>query len=581
MPFASLGLSDPILRALKDEGYETPTPIQAKAIPPILEGKDVLGCAQTGTGKTAAFALPIIHRIHSLPVDKSRRGPTLAKALILAPTRERSAQIAESFATYGRHVGIQCAIIYGGVSQYHQVRSLQRGVDVIIATPGRLMDLMQQRVVDLSQVKMFVLDESDRMLDMGFIQPIRTIAAALPTNTPRQTMLFSATMPKEIMRLADSLLHDPIKISVTPVASAAPLIEQRLYMVPMRQKQALLEHLLKDKAVTRAVVFTKTKHGADRVCKNLHLHGVNAVAIHGNKAQNYRTRALEAFRSGKMRILVATDVAARGLDVDDITHVFNFDLPMEPEAYIHRIGRTARAGASGIAISFCDGMERDLLRDIQRLTTKPIPVVSVPNDLPMPAPVPHSEHFGLPGVHEGRPSRDGGGGYGGGGGGGGRAGPRQRRSSGSNASNSAHSPSDSRPPRNYGPRPGPRSGPGSSRPDVGSEEYNSNKATRAPREGGVREGGPRETAPREGSIEPSTFSPKSILSPKGGKPKHTHPRDGGGSSGGTGGSGGKSGQGGKGNYGSVKGGSSSGSGGGPGGGPGGKRSIFTRRKPMR
>ncbi len=380
MAFKALQLNDTILRALADEGYTTPTPIQAKAIPPILEGKDVLGCAQTGTGKTAAFALPMIQRLTEMPIDKTHRGARHPRALILSPTRELAAQIGESFATYGRHAGLSHTVIYGGVSQFHQVKAIHRGVDIIVATPGRLMDLMEQRIVTLKDVGIFVLDEADRMLDMGFIEPIRRIASQLPR--PRQTLLFSATMPREIMHLADSLLKDPIKVAVTPVASAAPLIAQKLYMVQMRQKMALLEYLLDDKEVERVVVFTKTKHGADRVCKNLNHDGVPAVAIHGNKAQNYRTRALDGFKSGKIRVLVATDVAARGLDVDDITHVVNFDLPMEPEAYVHRIGRTGRAGKTGIAISFCDSHERDLLRQIQRLTGKTIPVENLPTDLP-------------------------------------------------------------------------------------------------------------------------------------------------------------------------------------------------------
>ena len=382
MPFKSLKLNQTILQALADEGYEKPTPIQAKAIPPILEGRDVLGCAQTGTGKTAAFALPMIQRLSEAPVDKAHRGPKHPRARIHpSPTRASSpAQIGESFATYGRHAGLSHTVIYGGVSQFHQVKAIHRGVDVLVATPGRLMDLMEQRIVTLKEVGIFVLDEADRMLDMGFIQPIRRIASQLPR--PRQTLLFSATMPKEIMHLADSLLHDPVKVSVTPVSSAAPLIEQRLYMVQMRQKMALLEYILDDAAVQRVLVFTKTKHGADRVCKNLNHDGVPAVAIHGNKAQNYRTRALDGFKSGKTRVLVATDVAARGLDVDDITHVVNFDLPMEPEAYVHRIGRTGRAGATGIAIPFCDSQERDLLRAIQRLTGKQIPVEQLPAGMP-------------------------------------------------------------------------------------------------------------------------------------------------------------------------------------------------------
>ncbi len=417
MPFAKLKLNESILKALKDEGYETPTAIQAKAIPPILEGKDLLGCAQTGTGKTAAFALPIIHRLSdSAPHDAAHpavapRAGKSPRALILSPTRELAAQIGESFAAYGRHAGLRGAVIYGGVSQVHQERALARGVDVVVATPGRLMDLMEQGIVDLSKISIFVLDEADRMLDMGFIQPIRRIAGAIPKG--RQTLLFSATMPREIQHLADSLLSDPVKVAVHAVASAAPKIEQRLYMTHSRQKPALLERLLKGTDVTRALVFTKTKHGADRVCKRLNHDGMPSVAIHGNKAQNYRTRALDAFRTGKIKVLVATDVAARGLDVDNITHVFNYDLPMEPEAYVHRIGRTGRAGASGIAISFCDGSERELLRYIQKLLGGPIPVVPLPDDLPLVEHT-HTAHAGGAGgghsaAHAGSHGRQGGG----------------------------------------------------------------------------------------------------------------------------------------------------------------------------
>jgi ATP-dependent RNA helicase RhlE len=376
MAFKSLNLNATILKALHEQGYETPTPIQAKAIPPILEGKDVLGCAQTGTGKTAAFALPVIQRLSEMPVDKTKRGAVHPRALILSPTRELAAQIGESFGTYGKNSGLSHAVIFGGVSQHHQVKAIHRGVDVLVATPGRLMDLMDQRIVTLKDVKVFILDEADRMLDMGFIQPIRRIAAAVPGG--RQTLLFSATMPREIMHLADSLLKNPVKVSVAPVASTASLITQSVYQCAFHNKQALLELLLEEPGVDRAVVFTRTKHGADRVCQRLERDGIAAVAIHGNKAQNYRTRALDSFKSGKTRVLVATDVAARGLDVDNITHVFNFDLPMEPEAYVHRIGRTGRAGASGIAISFCDRAEFDQLRQIERLTGKQIPRMETP-----------------------------------------------------------------------------------------------------------------------------------------------------------------------------------------------------------
>ncbi len=363
--FSSLDLASPILDAVTREGYDTPTPIQAQAIPPILAGRDMLGCAQTGTGKTAAFALPILHHLHTAPTDTTRRGPAVARALILSPTRELATQIADSFDTYGRGLGLRTAVIFGGVKQTPQVRRLRAGVDIIVATPGRLMDLMDQGYVDLRGVTHFVLDEADRMLDMGFIQPIRRIGAALPTQ--RQTLLFSATMPPNISRLADSLLRDPARIAVTPVASAAPKIAQSLYMVDNQHKLALLQKLLDDRTVERALVFTRTKHGADNLSRKLSRSGVAADSIHGNKSQAQRQRALEAFRSGRARVLVATDVAARGLDVDAISHVFNYNLPNEPEAYVHRIGRTGRAGALGIAISFCDREERGFLRAIEQL----------------------------------------------------------------------------------------------------------------------------------------------------------------------------------------------------------------------
>ena len=366
--FASLGLCAPIMRALADEGYDTPTPIQAQAIPHVLEGKDMLGCAQTGTGKTAAFALPILHRLHEAPIDKSRRGPAKARVLVLSPTRELATQIAQSFATYGNYLPISGTVIFGGVGQHRQVRDLQRGVDVIIATPGRLIDLMDQGHVDLSGIEVFILDEADRMLDMGFIHPIRRIEKAL--SRERQTLLFSATMPKEIIRLAESLLRDPVRVSVEPKQKTAARIEQHVYHVHTRTKQALLETLLRDGAIERAVVFTRTKHGADKVSRRLERAGHAADAIHGNKNQNQRQRALDGFKSGRSRVLVATDVAARGLDVDGVTHVFNYDMPVEPEAYVHRIGRTGRAGAAGIAISFCDGGEREHLRAIEKLTGK-------------------------------------------------------------------------------------------------------------------------------------------------------------------------------------------------------------------
>ena len=377
--FSSLGLCTPILRALKHEGYTEPTPIQSGTITAALEGRDVLGCAQTGTGKTAAFALPIIQQLHTAPKPKPVRGPVLPRALVLSPTRELASQIDASFATYGYHTKVAHTVIFGGVSQFRQERALARGVDVLVATPGRLIDLMEQGIVNLSQVRLLVLDEADRMLDMGFIQPIRRIASAIKSD--RQTLLFSATMPREIMRLADSLLNDPIKVSLAPVASTTQLIEQSVYMVQHTHKASLLQHLLEDSQIERALVFTRTKHGADRLRKQLSHSGVSSDTIHGNKSQNQRERALEGFRSGRSRVLVATDVAARGLDVDGITHVFNFDLPNEPEAYVHRIGRTGRAGATGIAISFCDSTERRCLRDIERLTRTRIDASALPSGL--------------------------------------------------------------------------------------------------------------------------------------------------------------------------------------------------------
>ncbi|HYE63193.1 MAG TPA: DEAD/DEAH box helicase [Phycisphaerales bacterium] len=379
MLFADISLSPVLLRALAQEGYTAPTPIQAQSIPVALTGKDVLGCAQTGTGKTAAFVLPILHRLMATPADKTRTGPAKARALILSPTRELASQIGESIARYGAESGLVHTVIFGGVSQYHQEKALRRGVDIIVATPGRLIDLMEQRLVDLREVKFFVLDEADRMLDMGFINPIRQIAREIPKQ--RQTLLFSATMPGSIMELADSLLTNPTKVSVAPQQRTADKIDQSLFFVPRMQKFSLLELLLKDGTASRVVVFSKTKHGAEKLGKRLGQSGINAETIHGNKAQNARKRALDCFRSGKARVLVATDVAARGLDIDDVTHVINYDLPMEPEAYVHRIGRTARAGASGKAISFCDHEERGLLRDIEKLLGKKVPVSETP-DLP-------------------------------------------------------------------------------------------------------------------------------------------------------------------------------------------------------
>jgi ATP-dependent RNA helicase RhlE len=374
-----MNLSGPLLNAIASEGYETPTPIQAQAIPLVLEGRDILGCAQTGTGKTAAFALPVLERLHRAKENTTRDGRCLPKVLILSPTRELACQIEQSIRTYGRRTHTRQALIYGGVSQHRQVGQLQSGVDIIVATPGRLMDLMEQGHVDLTGIEILVLDEADRMLDMGFIKPIRKIASEIPES--RQTLLFSATMPSSIVKLANSLLRKPARITVTPDVSDTPNIQQSLYLPGQTHKPQLLAHLIRDKDMKRAVVFTRTKHGADRLVKFLARQGLSSTAIHGNKSQNQRNRALGEFRSGNSPVLVATDVAARGLDVDGITHVFNYDLPNEAEAYIHRIGRTGRAGATGTAISFCSRDERSNLRDIERLLENEIDTLDLPENL--------------------------------------------------------------------------------------------------------------------------------------------------------------------------------------------------------
>ncbi len=436
--FAQFKLAEPILRALEEAGYTTPTPVQALAITPAMSGHDVLAVAQTGTGKTAAFALPIIHRLlndpkapkpHTEPNQgpqnhhgrnrrQKRQAMFLPRALILSPTRELATQICESFNDYTRHCKLRHTAIFGGVSQFRQEKALERGVDVIVATPGRLMDLMEQGVVDLSAVRTLVLDEADRMLDMGFINPIRHIAAAL--SEPRQTLLFSATMPPAIAQLASSLLKHPTKVEVPMDKANIPKIEQTVHLIEAGEKQRLLEKMIGESDIQRGVVFTKTKHGADRVCKKLVEAGVDAVAIHGNKTQAQRDRALGAFRTGRFRILVATDVAARGLDVDAVSHVFNFDLPLEPEAYVHRIGRTGRAGATGIAVAFCSPEERGLLRAIERQIGDKVPSVGKHN-----APAHREGDDARPGFKGGRnQGRGRRGNFGGGGGGSGRPGGR-------------------------------------------------------------------------------------------------------------------------------------------------------------
>jgi ATP-dependent RNA helicase RhlE len=367
--FAALGLRDPILRAVAAEGYTSPTPIQLQSIPKVMQGHDLLGCAQTGTGKTAAFALPLLHRLAE-GTNIARRGP---RVLVLVPTRELAVQIAESFNVYGRHLPIKTTVVFGGVSQGAQVTAIRRGVDVLVATPGRLIDLMSQGHAPLGDVETLVLDEADRMLDMGFIDPIRRIIAKLPSK--RQNLLFSATMPPPIATLADQILRNPVKVSVSPVASTVDTVKQWVLFVRQSDKRSLLREILRDPTLTRAIVFTRTKAGANRVARDLDTAGVKAEAIHGNKSQNERQKALGAFRDGEVRVLVATDIAARGIDVDGVSHVINFELPNEPESYVHRIGRTARAGARGVALSFCDAAERTYLRDIERLTRAKIAVV--------------------------------------------------------------------------------------------------------------------------------------------------------------------------------------------------------------
>jgi ATP-dependent RNA helicase RhlE len=370
MQFESLNIIDPILKALQEEGYTTPTPIQAEAIPIILQGTDLLGCAQTGTGKTAAFAIPILQLLGANKIyDRKRK----IRSLIVTPTRELAIQIGESFNAYGRHTGLTNTVIFGGVNQNPQTAALIKGVDIVIATPGRLLDLLNQGFLSLRDVEILVLDEADRMLDMGFIHDVKKILAVVPKK--RQSLFFSATMPSEIVKLAATILHNPSKVSVTPVSSTVDIINQSIYFVDKGNKSALLVDILQDKSIKTALVFTRTKHGADKVVKLLDRHHIKAEAIHGNKAQNARQRALTNFKSQTTRILVATDIAARGIDVDDLEYVINYEMPNISETYVHRIGRTGRAGAKGTALSFCDAEEKEYLRDIEKLIAKKIPVI--------------------------------------------------------------------------------------------------------------------------------------------------------------------------------------------------------------
>ena len=372
MTFHELNLTEPILRALKTEGYTVPTPVQYSAIPLILDRKDILGSAQTGTGKTAAFAIPIIQLLSEEKINQ--RGKRPIRSLILTPTRELAIQIGESFATYGRHTNLKYKVIYGGVSQYSQVDALHTGIDVLVATPGRLLDLLNQGHVKLDHIEYFVLDEADRMLDMGFVQDVKRVIARLPRR--KQSLFFSATMPDAIVKLADSILVNPSRIDITPASATVDAIDQVVYFVDKKNKRRLLRDLLKNTDIERALVFTRTKHGADRVARELTKAGIKSQAIHGNKSQNARQAALAAFKAHQTRILVATDIAARGIDIDDLTHVVNYDLPNISESYVHRIGRTGRAGASGKAIAFCDTEEKEYLKDIQKLIGRKVPVIN-------------------------------------------------------------------------------------------------------------------------------------------------------------------------------------------------------------
>ncbi|MCL2838218.1 MAG: DEAD/DEAH box helicase [Oscillospiraceae bacterium] len=374
MKFNELNLIEPILKALNDERYEIPSPIQEESIPILLQGRDLLGCAQTGTGKTAAFAIPILQMLYQQRENGAPKPkPNSPKVLVLTPTRELATQVAQSFVTYGRYTGLKTIAIFGGVSQNPQTAALRAGVDILVATPGRLNDLIGQKLCDLSDVSMFVLDEADRMLDMGFFPDVKKVIARLPQK--RQTLLFSATMPEEIEALANSILDNPETVMVTPVSSTVDSIEQYIYFVDKSNKIKLLINLLEDNKIFSALVFSRTKHGADRIKKALTQAGIETGVIHGDKTQGVRQKALSDFKALRTRILVATDIAARGIDIDELSHVINYDLPNEPETYVHRIGRTGRAGLSGIAISFCNFDEKEYLKDIQKLIGKEIPVV--------------------------------------------------------------------------------------------------------------------------------------------------------------------------------------------------------------
>jgi ATP-dependent RNA helicase RhlE len=409
--FNDLGLAAPLLQALATGPYQTPTPIQAQAIPHVMQGRDLLGIAQTGTGKTAAFALPILHRLMQPGPDgrRPKAQPKSCRVLVLSPTRELASQIAERFRFYGHKMGVSVAIVFGGVSAGPQIKQLGQGVDVLVATPGRLLDHTGSRNLRLDLTEIVVLDEADQMFDMGFIQPIRKIVGQLPAK--RQSLFFSATMPDDIAKLAHNFLSDPVRVAVTPVAATADRVEQRVIHIEGPAKRAILSELLKDDSIYRTLIFTRTKRGADRVAKHLEVSGVEAAAIHGNKSQGQRERALAGFREGKVRALVATDIAARGIDIPEVTHVINYELPNIPESYVHRIGRTARAGRAGIAISLCDHEERAYLRDIERLIRQKIPAEDRTGTIKVAAEAeaprgPRPQH-GRGGQHSGRPQSQG------------------------------------------------------------------------------------------------------------------------------------------------------------------------------
>ncbi len=406
MKFKDLQIAEPILKALENEQYDIPTPIQQLAIPPALEGRDLLGSAQTGTGKTAAFAVPTLQRLSQTAAGTAQHRHI--RSLVLTPTRELAVQIYESFCTYGQYTGIRSTVIFGGVSQAPQEQALKRGVDILVATPGRLVDLMGQGLVNLRHVEILTLDEADRMLDMGFIHDVRRIVAQVPAQ--RQTLFFSATMPPEIVEISQSILRDPVRISITPETPTVEAIDQSVYFVDKANKRQLLLHLLEDETIRSALVFTRTKHGADRVVRELKKGNVHAQAIHGDKSQVARQRALKEFKAGHIRVLVATDIAARGLDIDELSHVINYDLPNIPETYVHRIGRTGRAGHGGVAMSMCDFDEKKLLADIEKLIGKPIPVVEghpfpmmIHESLPKPQPPPRRAQP----ANDGQPRRTG------------------------------------------------------------------------------------------------------------------------------------------------------------------------------